>query len=74
MTRDDHRAEALALYAAAERSGERTRLLAHPERLALLAEAQLHATLALTAPTTTTTTPRKRTATKKVAESKETSK
>jgi hypothetical protein len=71
VTRDEHRAEALALYELAETSAQRRRTLAHPERLALLAEAQLHATLALSAPTTT---PRKRTATAKVAESKETSK
>lgn len=69
MTRDDHRAKAIELAMSAD---DLDVPRAHPLRLALIAEAQLHATLALTAPTATPTTPRKRTATKKVAESKET--
>ncbi|MGW5402663.1 hypothetical protein [Streptomyces sp. NPDC003952] len=70
MTRDQHRAEALSLLGLANGITPQ----AHPQRLALLAEAQLHASLAITAPTTTTTTARKRAATKPVAESKETTK
>lgn len=69
MTRDEHRAEALSLLGLA---GGVTPP-AHPQRLAYIAEAQLHATLALSAPETKTTA-RKRTATAKVAESKETTK
>lgn len=46
MNRDEHRAKALELYALAEP----VQPLAHPLRLSLIAEAQLHATLAITAP------------------------
>lgn len=47
MNRDEHRAKALEFYAEADGHGLQ---LAHPLRLALIAEAQLHATLAITAP------------------------
>ena len=66
MTRDEHRARALALAAKAEEFLP----VAHPARVAFIAEAQLHATLALSAPTPA---PRKRAA-RKTTTSKETSK
>lgn len=74
MTRDEHRAKALALLSAASQGAIQP---ADPLRFALIAEAQLHATLALSAPepapvtTTTPSPPSKRTAAKKVAQSKE---
>lgn len=66
MTRDEHRAEALRL---ADRARQ-FEPVAHPARVAFIAEAQLHATLALSAPTPA---PRKRAA-RKTTTSKETSK
>jgi hypothetical protein len=47
-TRSEHRAEALVLYDLTDAFQP-----AHPQRLALLMEAQLHATLAITAPEST---------------------
>lgn len=76
MNRDEHRAKALELYGLANAIDTP----AHPLRLAILAEAQLNATLAITAPEPpavldpTPNTPRKRAAAKTVAESKETTK
>jgi hypothetical protein len=70
MTRDECHTRALELKAAADAITP----IAHPERLALLAGAQFYATLALSAPATKTTTTPRKTAAKKVAESKETSK
>lgn len=65
MTRDEHRAKALELHGLADG----IEMPAHPERIALLAEAQLHATLAITAPTPLA--PARKRAPKKTAETEE---
>jgi hypothetical protein len=50
MTRDEHRAEALRLLDSAVPYPHGPLRVASPERAAVIAEAQLHATLALSAP------------------------
>lgn len=71
MNRDEHRAKALALLSVASQGELQP---ADPHRLAIIAEAQLHATLAITAALIDNPPPRKRAAAKKVAQSKETPK
>ncbi len=65
MNRDEHHAKALELHGLADG----IEMPAHPERIALLAEAQLHATLAITAPTPPA--PARKRAAKKATETKE---
>ncbi|MFC0623799.1 hypothetical protein [Kribbella deserti] len=67
MTREGLHAQALELH----RQANAIDAPAHPLRVAILTEAQLLATLALTAPTAPTTA-RKRATAKKVAERKDT--